>query len=87
MTIGISGQASAFENDVSAYLQELPKLLGTAEGKFVLIGQAQLEGIHDSEEQAMREGYSRFGLGGFLVQRITKGDLDMAVHWQQACQS
>ncbi|MDY0744767.1 hypothetical protein SNE35_09620 [Paucibacter sp. R3-3] len=87
MTIGISGQASAFENDVAAYLQELPKLLGTDEGKFALIGHAQLEGVHDSQEQAMREGYSRFGLGGFLVQKIAQSDLDMAVHWHQACQS
>lgn len=87
MNIGIAGQASAFENDVAAYLQELPKLLSGSQGRFALIGQAQLAGVHDSQEQAMVAGYSLFGLGGFLVQKISSLDLDMAMHWHQSCPS
>jgi len=87
MTIGITGQASAFENDVAAYLRELPRLLSGSEGRFALIGQASLAGVHDSQEQAMSIGYSKFGLGGFLVQKISRLDLDMAVHWHQSCPS
>lgn len=87
MAIAISGQASAFENDVAAYLQVLPNLLSGSEGMFALIGQAQLAGVHESQERAMAVGYSQFGLGGFLVQQISSRDLDMATHWQQSCQS
>lgn len=87
MAIGFAGQTSSFENDVAAYLHELPRLLSASEGKFALIGDAQFLGVHDSEAQAMSAGYSRFGLGGFLVQEISSRDLEMAMHWQQTCLS
>ncbi|UXH78361.1 hypothetical protein [Roseateles amylovorans] len=85
MVIGMAGQASAFENDVAVYLQELPKLLSQDEGKFALIGEAQLVSVHESEQQALTDGYERFGQHGFLVQQISGQDLEMAMHWHQAC--
>ena len=87
MTTAIAGHDTAFEQDVSAYLAVLPKQLGQNEGKFALIGKAAFVGVFPSEEDAMKAGYSRFGLDGFLVQKISKHDLEMGQHWLDSCQS
>jgi hypothetical protein len=84
MTTAIAGHDTAFEQDVNAYLAILPTQLSLNEGKFALIGHAKLAGIFPSEQEAMRAGYERFGLNGFLVQEISRFDLEMGQHWLQA---
>jgi hypothetical protein len=79
----IPGHDSAFEQDVSAYLTVLPRLLSTSEGKFVLVGAGAMTSVFDSREQAMAAGYARFGSRGFLVQEISRHDLEMGTHWHQ----
>lgn len=75
----------AFERDVCAYLAKLPTLLSENEGKYVLIGNADLAAIYDSQREAMREGYVRFPDRGFLVQEVSRFDLEMGMHWQRSC--
>jgi hypothetical protein len=85
MTNTIPGQETAFEQDVCAYLDVLPTLLSTSEGKFALVGGATLTSVFDNRTEAMRVGYARFGDRGFLVQEVTRHDLEMGMHWQQSC--
>jgi hypothetical protein len=84
---GIAGQRSGFEADVSAYLKALPSQISLNEGKFALIGDGQFVDVFPTEEEAMREGYRRFGLRGFLVQEITRYDMEMGQHWLSSCAS
>jgi hypothetical protein len=76
-----------FEKDVQAYLLTLPQLLRESEGKFVLVGAAELAGIFDVRDDAMAEGYKRFGDQGFLVRPISRDDLEMARQMPEACLS
>lgn len=85
MASAIAGQQSAFEQDVSAYLQALPVHLSNDEGKFALVGNGKLSGIFASEHEAMSAGYQQFGLSGFLVQEISRFDLEMGQHWLSSC--
>ncbi len=83
MTSAIPGQETAFEQDVQAYLNALPELLANAEGSYALIGQGTLARVFASKVDAMAEGYSRFGSGGFLVQQVSRHDLEMGTHWHR----
>ena len=85
MTTAMAGQQSAFENDVNAYLAALPGLLSGSEGKFALVGGAELKGVHPSHALAMQAAYDLFGLNGFLVQKISRLDLEMGQYWH-SCQ-
>lgn len=76
-----------FEKDVRAYLRALPHLLKESEGKFVLVGAAELAGVFDARDDAMAEGYKRFGGQGFLVRPISRDDLEMAQQMPEACLS
>jgi hypothetical protein len=55
--------------ELETYRRELPNLLGH-EGKFVLIQGDRVESVHDTEEDALRAGYDRFGLAPFFVKEI-----------------
>lgn len=66
-----------FELNVLAYEQRLPELLATAEGKFVLLRQAQIVDVLDTEDAAMAAGYARFGIGEFVIKEVLRSDLDL----------
>jgi hypothetical protein len=83
MTTAIPGQETAFEQDVVAYLDALPSLLGDSEGKYVLVGHGALAEVFENRAAAMSAGYARFGAGGFLVQQVTRHDLDMGTYWHR----
>lgn len=83
MTFAIPGQETAFEQDVSAYLDALPGLLRNSEGKYALVGRGSLAKVFDKRVDAMSEGYSLFGQGGFLVQEVSRHDLEKATHWHR----
>jgi hypothetical protein len=85
MSLAIPAQETAFESDVCAYLDALPKLLNTAEGQFALVGSASVAAVFATREEAMSAGYSRFGDRGFLVQQVSERDLEMASHWHRPC--
>ena len=57
------------EQELATYNKRLPELLGH-EGKFVLIRGDEVADIFGSYEDALREGYRRFGLVPFLVKEI-----------------
>jgi hypothetical protein len=59
----------ALEKELATYQRELPNLL-PHEGKFVLIHGEAVEGIWDTYEDALKDGYTKFKLEPFLVKRI-----------------
>jgi len=59
----------ALEKELATYQKNLEELL-KCEGKFVLIHGDEVAGTWATYEEALQEGYSRFGLDPFLVKRI-----------------
>lgn len=60
----------ALEKELATYKQKLPELKGQ-EGKFVLIHGDAVVDTFSSYEDAMKEGYTKFGVNEpFLVKQI-----------------
>ena len=59
----------ALERELATYRSKLPELL-SQEGKFVLISGDMVIDTYMSYEDALKEGYTRFGLTPFLVKQI-----------------
>ncbi len=64
--------ALVLDVELKTYEQNRDQLLGTAEGKFVLIQNSQIVGIYDSKMDAIAIGYQQFGNVPFLVKQIVK---------------
>ena len=59
-----------FSEELATYQKEKPRLLSEASNKYVLIKGAEIVGVYASQEDALREGYRRFGNTEFLVKQI-----------------
>jgi hypothetical protein len=79
--------AAGFERDVRAYLEALPALLAQSPGQYALIGNAEVVGVHTTQDEAMAQGYARFGATGFLVQEISAEELEHGRQWLATCPS
>lgn len=64
--------AQLLDVELKTYEGSRDHLLGTAEGKFVLIRDKQVIGIYDSKMDAIAAGYHQFGNVPFLVKQILK---------------
>lgn len=62
---------AALEVEIATYRRVLPSLVND-EGKFVLIRRDEVVGKFDSYEDALKDGYSKFGLEPFLVKQISQ---------------
>jgi hypothetical protein len=62
----------SLEQELKTYEKEKEKLLAEAKGKFVLIKGDKIIGVYASQEDALAEGYKRFGNEEFLVKEITE---------------
>ncbi len=58
--------------ELKTYEREKQRLLGAYEGKFVVVRGEKVEGVFDSKEDAIKEGYARFGNVPFLVKQVLK---------------
>ena len=58
--------------EIQTYEQHRDNLLGTSEGKFVLIHGTQVVGIFDAKMDAIAAGYQQFGNVPFLVKQILR---------------
>jgi len=59
----------ALEKELQTYEKSLPSLIGDA-GKFVVIHDDTILGVFFAYEDALKAGYSKWGLGSFLVKKI-----------------
>lgn len=65
-----TGAKMALEKELQTYQSKLPELKAN-EGKFVLIQGDQVIEVYNAYEDAMKAGYSRFGVNTpFLVKQI-----------------
>ncbi len=64
--------AQVLDTELKTYEKNRDHLLGTAEGKFVLIRNDQVVGVYDSKMDAIAQGYQQFGNVPFLVKQIVK---------------
>jgi hypothetical protein len=62
----------ALEAELATYEARREELLASAEGKYVLIKGEEVAGVYDSQEDAVREGYRRFGNVPFLVKQVLR---------------
>ncbi len=67
----------ALENELQYYRIHMIDMLGVNdvnEGKYVVIKNNEAAGIFDSFDDALDEGYKRFGLVPFLVKKLEKNE-------------
>jgi hypothetical protein len=60
------------DSELATYERAKDQLLGTSEGKFVLIRGDEVVGVFDSKMDAIAQGYQKFGNVPFLVKQIMK---------------
>ena len=58
--------------EINTYEQHKEGLLGTSEGKFVLIHGWNVVDIYDSKWDEIRQGYKQFGNVPFLVKQVVE---------------
>jgi hypothetical protein len=74
----VSSEASLLDTEVEFFASHLPAWLADAEGKFALVKGSQLIGFYDSELDAVRAGYQRFGNEAFLVKHIVEAEVPLS---------
>ncbi|MBI4115661.1 MAG: hypothetical protein HY447_03695 [Candidatus Omnitrophica bacterium] len=60
------------EKEYQTYLEHKDELLAKSEGKFVLIKDTKIIDVYSSYEDALKEGFKRFGNVPFLVKEIQR---------------
>ncbi len=60
------------KKELETYEREREALLGTAEGKFVLIHGEEVLGTFDTQQDAIGQGYKQLGNVPFLVKQVVQ---------------
>jgi len=58
------------EKEIETYEKNKDRLLAESPGKYVLIQEGKIEGIFESQKDAMNTGFEKFGNVPFLVKKI-----------------
>ena len=69
--------SSTLDKELEYFDQHRTELLGRAKGKFALIKNEELVDIFDSQVDAIRTGYRKFGHVPFLVKQIVAVDVPL----------
>ena len=64
--------ATLLDAELQTYEKNRESLLGSAEGKFVLIKGDQIVGVYESKMDAINQGYRQLGHVPFLVKQVLK---------------
>jgi hypothetical protein len=64
------------EHELKTYRAKLPEM-AEHEGKYALIKGDNIAGIYDTFGDALSIGYDKFGLSGFLVQKIAATEVPL----------
>jgi hypothetical protein len=65
---------TALDRELATFEQHRKALLATAAGKWALIKGAEIIGTFDTQNDAVAEGYRRFGNVAFLVKAVQAVD-------------
>ncbi len=60
------------EEEIKTYFAGKEEYLKTAKGKYLLIKGTRVLGVFDSDRDALREGYKKFGGEPFLVKQVVE---------------
>jgi hypothetical protein len=63
--------------ELKTYETHKAELVGQAPGKYVLVKDSRIVGIFDTEMDAVRQGYERFGNVPFLVKQIVEVEVPL----------
>jgi hypothetical protein len=63
---------TALANELHTFAAHKLELLAHAEGKFALVHDDEVVGVYDTENDAIAEGYRRFGNVPFLVKQVVQ---------------
>ena len=63
------------EAELKTFNDKRNELLATSEGQFALIHDGQLIGTYNDEQDAIGEGYRRFGNVPFLVMQVLQTEV------------
>ena len=63
------------QTELKTYERHRDELLGKSEGKYVLVHGTEIKGVFDSKQDAIKQGYERFGNVPFLVKQILKVEI------------
>lgn len=69
---GESSDARVLAEELDAFHEILPMLMGDAKGKFALIKGRELVGTFETRSDAIKEGYEKFGNVPFLVKQVVE---------------
>jgi hypothetical protein len=64
--------SDVLQQEMQTYESNREALLGSAEGKFVLISKDKVLGVFDAEFDAVRQGYKQLGNVPFLVKQVVQ---------------
>jgi hypothetical protein len=68
----MQGASHVLETELKTYDEHRAELLGSAEGKYVLIHDREIAGIYDAKMDAINDGYRKYGSVAFLVKQILR---------------
>lgn len=69
--------ATQLQKELEIYEAHRDELLGTAEGKYVLIGNGEVLGTFVCEADAIDQGYQRLGNVPFLVKQVVRVEVPL----------
>jgi hypothetical protein len=70
-------EADSLKLEASFFEQHREELVERANGKFALVKGESLVGIFDSQIEAIRAGYQRFGNEAFLVKHVVRVEIPL----------
>ena len=69
------------DRELQTYEAHKAELLAKGRGKWVLIKGARVAGVFDTEADAIRQGYERFGNVPFMVKEIVEIEVPVSIPW------
>jgi hypothetical protein len=70
-----NGAVSVLAQELDTFEAHRAELVGQAAGKYALVHGDAVAGVFDTEDDAIRQGYSQFGNVPFLVKQIQPVDI------------
>jgi hypothetical protein len=65
---------SELREEIQTYFKHKDSLISENAGKYVLIKGSKIEGIFESQKDAIKQGYEHFGNVSFLVKQIVPSE-------------
>ena len=67
-------RSASLSREQAVYEANLSRWLSDHEGEYVLIKGDKVDGFHESRDEALTAGYSRFGIGPLFVKQVSPSE-------------